>query len=102
MSWAFEDPPNAAAVTMRQIVFESQPVLLVVRDADGGWQFLTGGPFEVTDGLIVALKNIIEQDPSLAELADLPSGWEAVRESQGAAWDRRPSEESMEEVLGQP
>ncbi len=102
MNWAFEDPPNTAAVTMRQVVFESQPVLLVVRDAEAGWQFLTGGPFDVTDGLLVALKNVIEQDPSLTELADLPLGWEAVRESLGAAWHRRPSEESIEEVLGQP
>ncbi len=59
-TWPFEDPENVATITVRQIVYDNHPVLLVLHDEeDGGWQFLTGGPFNVADGLVVALKNRI-------------------------------------------
>ena len=88
--WPFTDPPNVATVTMRQVVHGGAPVLLVSHDADdGGWQFLSGGTFEVADGLLVSLRSMVERDPGLAELADLALGWEARREQAGSAWVRR-------------
>lgn len=93
--WPFDDPPNVATITVRQIVDGSEPILLVARDAeDGGWQFLTGGSFEVADGMVVSLQSMLQRDPTLAELADLQPGWEATRRRVGGAWKRAPQLEA--------
>jgi hypothetical protein len=87
--WPFSDPENVMTITMRQIVREGHPVLLVVRDQeDGSWQFLTGSKFTVADGMMVLLKNIVALDSSLIELADLPVGWQASRIDKGQPWIR--------------
>lgn len=92
--WPFEDAPNVATITVHQVVRGGQPILLVARDADdGGWQFLTGGPFDVADALVVSLGSMVGRDPTLGELADLPPGWQAVRPRVGAAWRRGPQPE---------
>lgn len=90
--WPFANPPNVAAITTRQVVHGSKPVLLVAHDADdGSWQFLTGGIFEASDGMLVSLRSMIERDPSLAELADLPIGWRAWRAQPNSPWRRAPA-----------
>jgi Domain of unknown function (DUF4265) len=89
-NWPFDDPPNVATITVRQIIKEGAPILLVARDAeDGGWQFLTGGAFEVADSMVVSLREVFKHDPTIAELADLEPGWEATRKKVGAPWRRR-------------
>ena len=89
--WPFSDPPNVASITVRQVVHGGEPILLVAHDADdGGWQFLTGGSFDVADGLIVSLASMVRRDPSVAELADLPLGWQASRGAVGQPWQRAP------------
>jgi hypothetical protein len=94
--WPFSDPPNLASITVRQIVHTGEPIRLVVHDAeDGGWQFLTGGGFEVVDGMVVSLASMVRRDPTVAELADLPLGWQASRAAVGLPWQRAPSEPDM-------
>jgi hypothetical protein len=92
-AWPFADAPDAVSITVRQIVHEDAPILLVVHDAeDGDWQFLTGGEFCVADGMLVTLSSIVGRDGSLAELADLPPGWQAWRASPTDPWQRAPCE----------
>ena len=91
--WPFADAPNAVAVTTRQVIDDAEPILLVIHDAEeGDWQFLTGGEFHVADGLLVTLANVVRHDRSIAELSDLPLGWQASRASSGAPWQRGPCE----------
>lgn len=91
--WPFADPEHVATITVKQIVGGHAPILLVCRDEeDGGWMFLTGSPFQTEDAMLVALREIVELDPSTMELADLPEGWEASREFVGGPWTRGPSE----------
>jgi hypothetical protein len=88
--WPFEDPENVATMTVRQLFHRGQPILLVSHDADDGmWQFLTGGPVEMADAMIVCLSNVYRRDPSIGELADLPMGWQAWRSAAGEPWQRR-------------
>jgi hypothetical protein len=88
--WPFADPENVATMTVRQITQGGQPILLVSRDAeDGTWQFLTGGPVETADAVLVSLREVYRIDPSVAELADLPLGWQAWRSSAGEPWQRQ-------------
>jgi hypothetical protein len=96
--WPFADPPTVMTVTMRQIVHGGEPVLLVCHDADdGSWQFLTGGSFDVADGELVTLRSMVERDSSLAELADLPLGWQAWRERRGSLWERGPTDSAEDQ-----
>ncbi len=89
-SWPFADPPNVACFTVRGIVEDGKPILMVSRDEeDGAWQCLTGDAFEMRDTMLVTLLSLVERDASLRELADLRPGWMAWRESRAAAWSRQ-------------
>jgi hypothetical protein len=92
--WPFDDPPDTAATTVRSVMDRSKPVLLVVRYADdGSWSFLTGEEFRMSEAMLVGLGRVLAVDPTVAELADLPPGWQAWRERVGAAWQREPHHE---------
>jgi hypothetical protein len=88
--WPFDEPENVATMTVRQVTHGGQPILMVSHDADDGmWQFLTGGPVEMADAMIVSLREVFTIDPSIGELADLPLGWTAERSSPGQPWRRQ-------------
>jgi len=91
--WPFEDPPNVAVIAVRTILDSSSWIAHVSHDADdGGWQFHTNepGPPRAEDAVVVGLGEIVRLDQSIAELADLPLGWRAWRESEHAPWQRCP------------
>jgi hypothetical protein len=91
--WPFQGPRNEAVITVESILSREMPILRVVHDAgDGGWQFLTGGPVQEHQAKVVSLISITELDPTVLELADLPEGWCAERQSVASAWDRSPVE----------
>jgi hypothetical protein len=90
MTWPFNDPPDRAVYTRRRIVSSEDWIDYVSHDAaDGAWQFHSPGPASEEDGVIVSLREILDLDPSIADLADLPPGWCARREGRDAAWRRR-------------
>jgi hypothetical protein len=87
--WKFPDPEDLATFTERAIVERERPVLYAAHDvSDGGWQFLTGGELSEAGVQLVSLAQIVELDPSLAQLADLPLGWHAERVTAESAWVR--------------
>lgn len=97
-SWPFHEGKNRAVFTTKPVLWEKAPILLVVHDADGDWQFLCGTTNATADGQIVRLGTILQHDPTLAEVADLPVGWEACREEVGGAWhrERKPDDATVE------
>ena len=87
--WAFADPENVAVITLKRIVDRDAPILFVTHDEDdGAWQFLDGQNVTMEDSAIVSLKYMTTIDPGIIELADLPYGWQAHRQAQGAPWIR--------------
>lgn len=90
MSWKFADPPNVAVVTVWPVLRGESFVGAVHHDAeDGGWQFLCADKtFDWADAALVSLTTVVEVDPSINELADLPLGWSASRESKDSPWVR--------------
>ena len=89
--WPFEDPPNVAVFTTTAVVKDRKPILRVTHDDDdGAWQFHTGQSVDSSEAMIVALREIVKLDPSIASLADLPYGWIATRESVASEWKRSP------------
>ena len=91
--WPFSDPPNVAVFTV-QAVFAGTTIRLVRHDVDEDececWQFLTGEPISMSDAMLVGLNTIVKVDPTVRDLADLPVGWQAERESIGDPWTRKP------------
>ena len=49
----------------------TRPVLLVVRDSDGAWQFLRGHSDDVQDCHIVGAAHLLDRDPTLGVMAEL-------------------------------
>jgi hypothetical protein len=86
--WPFHDAENTAVITLTRIVDGSQPILYVVHDEDGDWQFLDGGDVSEEDAATVSLRNVCERDPSIKSLADLPLGWAAERVAVDQEWQR--------------
>ena len=79
-----------AVFTTTQVLGQKQPILHVSHDdEDGAWQFHTGSQqVSASDALLVALEEMVEHDPTICELADLPCGWHAERDNVGGPWRR--------------
>lgn len=89
MTWPFPNPPNEVAVTTVEVTRNGKSVLLACHyPDDGGWAFLHGGPFLTESAQLVSLKSLVDADPSLMVLADLPLGWSARRDAVGEDWNR--------------
>ena len=85
--WPFEDEPRVAVVTTTHVMRDAERILRVSHDADDGtWQFHYGGPVSTKDAMLVALEEIVEIDPTVASLANLPLGYCATRKDRSAAW----------------
>ncbi len=91
MDWPFSDPMDVAVITVRQIWPGMAPILFVSHDAvDGGWQFLPGTEVSEQDAMVLLLSEIVDLDETIRELADLPLGWIAERQSRHSEWRRAP------------
>ena len=85
-----------ASFVCSHVFRNERPVLLVSR-ADGDWQFLCGEAHsEDEEGRVVGANHIVDRDPRLRELDDLPVDWDAERKAVDAPWIRTPSTNSDE------
>ena len=88
-NWKFPDDPHARAFLSETVHSGTEPVTYVSHDAeDGVWQFLGDSMSDGGGPVISCLHHPIDNDPSLAELADLPLGWYAERDRVGEPWTR--------------
>jgi hypothetical protein len=85
MNWNFPDPWNVAVITTWQILRSEDWIAHVFHDEDDGcWQFHGPGESKVEDAAVIALGEMFDMDNSIGELADLPEGWHAWRETPSA------------------
>jgi hypothetical protein len=97
-TWPFGQPRNCATMTMRQVLDGSEPILLVAHDADDhAGQFIGISDASLADARIVGLEEIVQLDPTVLEVADLPPGWQAVRDEVGGEWTRRQRPEDLDD-----
>ena len=93
MKWPFDQGENVAAVTTVNVMKKDFPVLQVIHYSDDhSWAFLCGTTADPDECLLVSMKQVLDTDPSLFEIADLPPGWIAERESITDAWERSADE----------
>lgn len=94
--WPFDQGPDVAAITTRQVLEDGLPILSVVHYADDhSWAFCCGTSNETEDGRVVGMGEALHLDPTLAEIADLAPGQCATREAVGASWKRRLNEDEI-------
>ena len=90
--WLFDQPPDCAVITLRSIVFGGEAILHVTHDEDDhGWQFLGASDADESDVIVVGLGEIVELDRSVREVAAMPPGWHAWRQSTTSPWRRAPN-----------
>lgn len=91
--WPFFDGPDTVSVTLSDITAGRLPILFASheRDDEGEiiWQFHNNpGHFDFRHAQLVRLETVLDLDPTIAELGDLPIGWTASRNSVDDAWRR--------------
>ena len=83
---------HLAAFICQHVYENSKPVLLVSHDENGDWQFVCGRDHDVNEKpRLVGIVHLLERDPSLNEIADLPINWAAERNAVGGEWLRTKS-----------
>ena len=97
--WLFDQGPNVAAITTRQVIEDSFPILTVVHYAgDDSWAFVCGTSNATEDGRVISMRTALKLDPTLVTIADLPPGWCAHRRAIGEPWTKEPnSDENVAE-----
>jgi len=87
--WPFDQAPNVAAITTRQILDDGFPILSVVHYAkDHSWAFCCGTSIATEDGRVIGMGTVLDLDPTLVEIADLSPGYRATRKAVGEPWVR--------------
>ena len=89
--WPFDESPNVATLTTRGVIDGTEWIATVSHDEDdGSWQFIGDRGASMDQAMLVALREIFVRDVSIAELADLPEGWQAWRTGPDQPWQRVP------------
>lgn len=86
--WPFDQAPNVAAITTRQVLELKLPILLVTHyEDDHSWAFLCGTTEDIeNDGRLIGMHEVLDLDQSLRDVADLPAGWSAWRKDFSSDW----------------
>lgn len=92
----YREAKNLGIYTTRQWLEFGKPILRVVHDTEGDWQFLTGDQMP-DDVKLVALEQMVIKDNTLNEVFDLGYGEEAKREFVGGKWIRSTIKENENE-----
>jgi hypothetical protein len=87
--WKFTDLPHTGVFTTKRVMSGDDPVTRVFHDVeDGAWQFHGPDESKTEDLAYVCFHHIVDKDPSIEGLADLPVGWCAWRKDATAPWVR--------------
>ena len=92
LDFKFREARNVAVFTTRQVL-EGLPILRIIHEADGEWQFLCDTSYDVADLKVVGLDEIVKRDPTVNELFQLNYGWQARRIVAAADWQKEEYEE---------
>jgi hypothetical protein len=85
----FQEADKTAVFTTKYVIQDKKPITYVTHEEeDGAWQFFSSDKFENYEdvAMIVGLGEIIALDPSLLELAGMPVGHYAIRETANDNW----------------
>lgn len=85
----FKETLNTAVFTTQFVIKDKKPITYVNHEMeDGAWQFFSADNFENFEDvvLVVGLGELISIDESILDIADLPLGFSASRQSINDDW----------------
>lgn len=85
----FKDALNTAVFTTKFVVKEKREITYVSHDTDdGAWQFFSSDDFENYEdvAMILSWEEIVKIDSTVLEIADLPMGYFAKRQTSKDGW----------------
>lgn len=85
----FTESLDTAVFTTKYIMEQNHLITEVYHDSeDGAWQFFSNDIFDDFENvvMVVGLGEILEKDSTLFELADMPTGFFAFRDSLNSPW----------------
>ena len=87
MTWNFDQDKNVAALITKQVVEQGLPILQVIHYSDDhSWAFTCGTTSNPSDTLVVSMEQAVSFDVSLYEIATMPPGCIASRNSVEEGW----------------
>ena len=87
MNWNFDQDKNVAALITKQVVEQGLPILQVIHYSDDhSWAFMCGTTSNPSDTLVVSMEQAVSFDVSLYEIATMPPGCIASRNSEEEGW----------------
>ena len=95
LDFKFREDKNLGIFTTRQWLEFDKPILRVIHDKDGDWQFLTDDQMP-DDIRLVALEQMTLRDKTLNEIFDLGYNQSAEREFIGGDWAKTEIEDDDE------
>ena len=93
--WPFPVSPDALVLTTKSIAFDGVPVVGVVHDEEGEWQFLDNPAVDMKDLTIVHLAHVMARRPELGVVGDLAMGFEAWLDGHGR-WQREVLDDALD------
>ncbi|MDG4857581.1 hypothetical protein P8605_05315 [Streptomyces sp. T-3] len=85
-------PSDLGAVVQRSVASGGAPALVVIHDDENDWLVSDGVNDPNGDGVVFHIAHLVNRDPAIAELASLPIGCIAFRDSVDASWVTEPFE----------
>jgi hypothetical protein len=82
------DERDLGVFTSRLVRDDEQAILLVFHEENGDWQFLSSNEEREEEIVLVHLSHVLDWDPTVQSLEDLPGGWKAWRGSVDDDWAR--------------
>lgn len=76
---------NQAVITTNHII-NGAPILEVIHDEEGDWQFMGGQDVTEENASVVSLEQILEIDPSVKDVLDIDSSTVAFRVNEECKW----------------
>jgi hypothetical protein len=86
-SWEFSEVPSKLVVTQRTVIQKKQPILYVIHDNDGEWQFLADERVQLDPVVQLTIRELVAIDSSIVDVAYLKKGWKAWRASKDSPWN---------------
>ncbi|MFJ6897376.1 hypothetical protein [Streptomyces hokutonensis] len=95
IAWPFPSgvfPSELLAIVQRTVAEGKFPALMVIHDDEDDWLLCDSihDPNADDASIVTHMNHVLAQDPSLADLADMPPGHVAERSSAQTPWEIRP------------
>lgn len=82
----FKESLASVVLTSKWVMTRESPIVRISHHEDGIWEFFGKENITEEEVIVVSLKQIIDVDPTVLEVADMPMAFNAFRQSVDTSW----------------